>query len=68
MNRKLLIIISLPRSGTNYFLDKIQKIENKKVNCYYELFNDSFYGQSQCWDNFYEKYEANTKLEILDKL
>ena len=68
MNRKLLIIISLPRSGTNYFLDKIQKIENKKVNCYYELFNDSFYGKSQCWDNFYDKYESKTKLEVLDKL
>ena len=68
MKPKLLIIISVPRSGTNYFFDKIQKIKSKKVNSYYELFNDSFYGQSQCWDNFYEKYEANTKLEILDKL
>jgi hypothetical protein len=69
MKPKLIIIISVPRSGTNYFFNKIQKIKSKKVNNYYELFNDSFYGQSQCWDNFYEKYEVQTlNLKVLDKV
>ena len=68
MKPNLLIVISLPRSGTNYFLDKIQKIESKNIHCYYELFNDSFYGKSECWDNFYDKYKCKNKLEVLDKL
>jgi len=68
MKPNLIVVISLPRSGTNYFFDKIQKIESKKVYSYYELFNDSFYGKSECWDNFYDKYKCNNKLEVLDKL
>ena len=68
MKQKLIIVISLPRSGTNYFFDNIQKCDKYDIASYYEVFNDSFYNKSGCWDNFYEKYSASSKLDVLDKL
>lgn len=68
MKKKVIMVISLPRSGTNHFFDKIQKIETTNVISYYELFNDSFYGKSQCWDNFYDKYQCKNKVEVFKKI
>lgn len=66
--KKLIIFISVPRSGTNYFFNQMKEIKMFKINAYYELFNDSFYNKSECWDDFYKKYNCKNKLKVLDKL
>ena len=69
MNKKnILIIISLNRSGTNYFFDNIQNITNYKLYSYYEIFNDAFYNKAGKWDDYFKKYNCSCKLEVLDKI
>ena len=68
IKKNILIIISLNRSGTNYFFDNIQNISNYKLYSYYEIFNDAFYNKAGKWDDYFKKYNCSSKLEVLDKI